>query len=102
MNRRTVLIGAGSAFALAGAGIGIIVRNNGSMADYDAEAARLRVSPGANPELGALIGYATLAANSHNTQPWRFRTGSRSIDILPDLARRTPAADPDDHLFSSV
>ncbi len=50
-----------------------------------------------------LIRYATLAANGHNTQPWRFLTDARGIDILPDLMRRTPAVDPDDHhLFASL
>lgn len=56
-----------------------------------------------NPELRDLVRYATLAANGHNTQPWRFRAHNRSIDILPDFSRRTPAVDPDDHhLFASL
>ncbi len=50
-----------------------------------------------------LVRYATLAANSHNTQPWRFRIADRVIFALPDLARRLPSVDPDDHhLFSSL
>jgi hypothetical protein len=103
MNRRAVLIGAGSAAALAGAGIGIVARSIGSMADYDAEAASLRAPLGEDPRLRMLVRYATLAANSHNTQPWRFRAGRHSIDILPDLTHRTPAVDPDDHhLFVSL
>jgi hypothetical protein len=44
-----------------------------------------------------LVRYATLAANSHNTQPWRFALDGSTIVIQPDLARRTPAVDPDDH-----
>jgi hypothetical protein len=40
---------------------------------------------------------ATLAANSLNAQPWRFRILSRAIEILPDAARRTPVLDPDGH-----
>jgi|SRR5262245_19535750 len=45
----------------------------------------------------------TLAANSHNTQPWRFALSGRSIAIAPDYARRCPAVDPDDHhLFASI
>jgi len=51
----------------------------------------------------ALIHAATLAANGHNSQPWRFRVGARVIDILPDFSRRTPVVDPDDHhLFVSL
>ena len=57
------------------------------------DAARLR-------ELARL---GTLAANGHNTQPWRFRLAPRRIAILPDPSRRTPVVDPDDHhLFASL
>jgi len=49
------------------------------------------------------VRYATLAPNSHNTQPWKFRLRADGIDILPDLARRTPVVDPDDHhLWASL
>jgi hypothetical protein len=44
-----------------------------------------------------LVRYATLAPSSHNTQCWKFRIEDTAITILPDLARRTPAVDPDDH-----
>ncbi|HRP77357.1 MAG TPA: Tat pathway signal protein [Rhodocyclaceae bacterium] len=44
-----------------------------------------------------LVRYATLAASSHNTQPWKFRLEPNRIVILPDLSRRCPAVDPDDH-----
>jgi hypothetical protein len=50
-----------------------------------------------------LVRQATLAASSHNTQPWKFTVAARSITILPDLTRRTPVVDPDDHhLFVSL
>jgi hypothetical protein len=50
-----------------------------------------------------LIRYATLAANSHNSQPWKFTADGRRITIAPDYARRCPAVDPDDHhLFVSL
>lgn len=50
-----------------------------------------------------LIRYATLAPSSHNTQCWKFRSEEHAISILPDLARRCPAVDPDDHhLFVSL
>lgn len=50
-----------------------------------------------------LIRHATLAASSHNTQPWKFRIRQDSITILPDFSRRCPAVDPDDsHLFKSL
>lgn len=50
-----------------------------------------------------LIRYATMAASSHNSQPWFFRLEPSRISILPDLTRRCPAVDPDDHhLFVSL
>ena len=53
--------------------------------------------------LRELVRYATLAPSSHNTQCWKFRIEERSISILPDLSRRCPAVDPDDHhLFVSL
>lgn len=56
------------------------------------------VRPATNFELQKeLVRYATLAPNSHNTQPWRFRVESDRIIILPDYSRRCPAVDPDDH-----
>ncbi len=47
--------------------------------------------------LKEIVRYATLAPSGHNTQCWRFRLDRRSIAILPDLSRRTPVVDPDDH-----
>ncbi len=50
-----------------------------------------------------LVRYATLAPSSHNTQCWKFAVVDKGITILPDLSRRTPAVDPDDHhLFVSL
>lgn len=103
MDRRNLLIGAGGALLLAGAGAYGWRSAVGSMADYHAYADRLRADLPENPEIVDLIRYATLAANSHNTQPWRFRIGDGVIDVLPDSSRRTPVVDPDDHhLFISL
>ena len=50
-----------------------------------------------------LVRYATLAPSSHNTQCWKFGLQEQAITILPDLTRRCPAVDPDDHhLFISL
>ena len=63
----------------------------------------LRAPLPASPQARDLIRYATLAPNGHNTQPWKFRERDGRIDISPDLARRTPVVDPDDHhLFISL
>jgi hypothetical protein len=42
----------------------------------------------------ALVAAAILAANPHNTQPWRFRLGTGSVDVLADNSRALPASDP--------
>jgi hypothetical protein len=50
-----------------------------------------------------LIRHATLAPSSHDTQCWKFKLETDRISILPDLARRCPVVDPDDHhLFISL
>lgn len=43
-----------------------------------------------------LIGYSILAPSGHNTQPWKYRIGSSSIDFLADHDSRLPVADPED------
>jgi hypothetical protein len=43
-----------------------------------------------------LVRYATLAANGHNTQPWKFAIKEHAIEIHPDYARRLLAVDPRD------
>jgi hypothetical protein len=50
-----------------------------------------------------LVRYATLAPSSHNTQCWKFHIEHDAVSILPDVSRRCPAVDPDDHhLFVSL
>ena len=51
------------------------------------------------PAIADLVRYATLAANSHNTQAWRFAPGNGALTISGDPSRRTPVVDPDDHHF---
>lgn len=64
---------------------------------YAQAANRVREELPTEPELRDFVRFATLAANSHNTQPWKFQIAEDTIDILPDFTRRTPAVDPDDH-----
>lgn len=50
-----------------------------------------------------LVRYAILAPSSHNTQCWKFRVEENQITIFPDVSRRCPTVDPDDHhLFVSL
>lgn len=95
---------AGCALALAP----IALAGCGRPADYDAAvAATWRHADASLTDAAAvrreLVRYATLAANSHNTQPWRFVISDNAIAVQPDPARRTPVVDPDDHhLFASL
>ena len=103
MNRRSVLVGAAAATVTAGAALGWSFANSGSMADYAAAASQMRATLAERPQMLDLVRYAALAANGHNTQPWRFRVEENRIVIVPDLSRRTPVVDPDDHhLFASL
>ncbi|HSL45394.1 MAG TPA: twin-arginine translocation signal domain-containing protein [Anaerolineales bacterium] len=43
-----------------------------------------------------LVRYATLAANGHNTQPWKFAIKEDVIEIHPDYARHLSVVDPND------
>lgn len=103
MNRRRFLVGAGGFLFLGGLGAYGWGSTVGSTSDYSTYVDRLRVPLPADPSAADLIRYATLAANGHNTQPWRFSVHDRAIDIFPDLSRRTPVVDPDNHhLFVSL
>lgn len=82
--------------------------SGGSDASYEA-AVRQTWRPGASglPAnallMQELVRCATLAPSSHNTQCWKFAVQPQRISIVPDLARRCPAVDPDDHhLFVSL
>lgn len=97
MNKRNLLLGTGSLVLAGVAGVAGWRASVGSTAGYDDYSRRLRAPLPPEPAVADLIRYATLAANGHNTQPWRFRIGDGAIDILPDLSRRTPVVDPDDH-----
>jgi hypothetical protein len=77
-----------SAACAAKDGYGATVRGLRSPLHESAEQAAL---------LRELVRCATLAANGHNTQPWKFRLSPDTISIRPDLSRRTPVVDPDEH-----
>ncbi|WP_371345085.1 Tat pathway signal protein [Ancylobacter sp. IITR112] len=103
MDRRRLLQAGGVAVAAAVAG-GLGWRGAiGSAGAYERYSADLRAPLPADPALTDLLRLATLAMSGHNTQPWRFRLGPGSLDLLPDASRATPVVDPDDHhLFVSL
>lgn len=70
--------------------------------DHDAATAALW-SPRDPSTFEGLVHYATLAANSHNAQAWRFRRTPAGVSILPDMTRALPVADADNHhLYASL
>jgi nitroreductase len=103
VDKRKFLAG-GAALAIGGVGASYFsLRGMGSMADYDTFVAVTRTRLRQAPETSDLIRYATLAANSHNTQPWHFKFTDAGIEILPDMTRRIAIVDPDNHhLFASL
>jgi hypothetical protein len=54
----------------------------------------LERNPAVPAQMRELVRYASLAANGHNTQPWKFAIKQNAIEIYPDLTRRLPAVDP--------
>lgn len=103
MNRRSLLFGGGAALAVGGGLAAWSFARMGTMAEYEAGMAAQRAALAGQPELKELVRFATLAANGHNTQPWKFRIAENAVTILPDFSRRTPVVDPDDHhLYASL
>ncbi|MFI7493762.1 Acg family FMN-binding oxidoreductase [Kocuria sp. M4R2S49] len=78
-------------------------RRGRSAREYDETAAALRRPDPDAAQDRELIRLATLAASSHNTQPWTFTVAPDSITLRPDRSRRCPVVDPDDaHLYKSL
>lgn len=97
---RRGLMGATAALAVLGAGGAgalAVMRQREAGLYADALAASRGTPPAGTPPAEALVHYAAMAANSHNTQPWRFGISAEAITIAPDPDRRTPVVDPDDH-----
>lgn len=44
-------------------------------------------------ELTELLAYAAKAPSGHNTQPWKFRAGGHTIEVLPDFGFALPVVD---------
>ena len=103
ISRRTILASSGGLALVGTSAAYFSYRSMGSMAEYEASAALTREELKKMPYTLDLIRYATLAANSHNSQPWRFKVTNTGIDILPDMTRKLSAVDPDNHhLFASL
>ena len=103
MQRRQILIAGGSVAAVGLGATWFGIRKMGSQRAADEAASMTRAILQSKPEMRDLVRYAALAPNGHNTQPWRFAITPGQITIRPDLSRRTPVVDPDDHhIFVSL
>lgn len=98
MSRRALLRGAGVGAAtvvVAAIGVGSYrsfdngVLNAGDGAPYDAWSSWLDD----RSTLG-IVAAAILAANPHNSQPWKFHVTDNSIELFADSTRRTGSLDP--------
>ncbi|WP_299031351.1 Tat pathway signal protein [uncultured Sulfitobacter sp.] len=99
VSRRTVITSGLSVAAIGAVGYATWPKLDG----YNEEVARQRRLLSADPERHDLLRMATLAANGHNTQPWKFRLNDNTVTIQPDFSRRTEVVDPDNHhLFISL
>ena len=93
LSRRTLIASSLSVAALGALGYRFWPRLDG----YRDELNRQRRLLSGDLTLREAVRMATLAANGHNTQPWKFRLHEGRVEILPDLTRRTEVVDPDDH-----
>jgi hypothetical protein len=68
--------------------------------DYDQQADHtwraFETNSTVSAKMRELARYATLAANGHNTQPWKFAVKETAIEIHPDYTRHLPVVDPND------
>lgn len=67
--------------------------------DYDEAALETRsadMESSMDKPMRALIRYATMAANGHNAQAWKFAVRGDEITLLPDRSRRLAVVDPVD------
>ena len=98
--RKALAVGTG-AVALGVGGYWIL--NGGPSYDDAVQSTWVKQTAKANADFDYLVHHATLAANSHNTQPWLFSKMAERVTIQPDLSRSTPIVDPDGHhLFASL
>lgn len=95
--RRQVVLGASAASAIAPS---LVACSSGAQEQEAARRLRRPISAPPGDRAGLmreLVRYATLAPSSHNTQCWTFHLHDQGMVIAPDLARRCPVVDPDDH-----
>jgi len=95
-NRRRVLQVAAGAIALVGAGVAWRAWDQGVFSTGEGPAYEpwLTWEGGDAASPRHLVRAATLAANPHNSQPWRFHIQPASIDLFADRSRNIGSIDP--------
>ena len=96
LNRRDFLKVLGATSVVAAGGY--VLHTYSPWLDYNEQASQnmQEFSTNYSNQMIELVRYATLAANGHNAQPWKFSIKDHSIEILPDFNRRLPVVDPND------
>jgi len=98
MSRRNFLKGAAAAAALISVGGVAHAVNQGAFSTgsgpaYEPWQDWKDIKEGDHPLL-RVVQASVLAANAHNTQPWLYRLGERTIDLYSDVSRNIGAIDP--------
>ncbi len=94
ISRRTFLKGAGAVLVVAAGGLVWLAADQGVFSIGKGPAYEpWRDWQQAEGPL-ALVSAAILAANPHNSQPWRFRVSDTQIDLFADRARNLGTIDP--------
>ncbi len=96
MNRRRILKIAGATIIVAGGALAWRAFDQGVFSAGGGAAYEPWTNWQADDSLRPLrlVRAAILAANPHNTQPWRFRVTDSSIDVFADSTRNIGAIDP--------
>ena len=97
VDRRSVLrwagIGVGSALAAGGVVAGVRGTTNGGFTAGSGAPYDLWRDWTALTGVDRVVAAGVLAANPHNTQPWRIRAGDDRVEVYSDPRRRMPAND---------
>lgn len=96
MNRRRILKIAGATVVLAGGALAWRAFDKGVFSAGSGAAYEAWKNWQADDSLRPLrlVRAAILAANPHNSQPWRFRVADNAIDVFADAGRNIGAIDP--------
>jgi hypothetical protein len=73
---------------------GFVLTEYAPWLDYEEQVGHTWKVQNSSAPLLNIVQYATLAANGHNTQPWKFAIKDNTIEIHPDYSRELTVVDP--------